>query len=251
MDKLQQIFNKQARYLKTLEPIYVKNGFLHKALFPYPINDRHAQEQFRLLAWRINEEVYEALEEWSKPEADVAKYQEEVSDVLHFLVEFAVCAGITTVEFATGGDAALVTTNDYLDESFRRVGYYPNKLEAQQAWGMFLASLAKLMMQFRQRPWRTDNRETDFTKVKHFLGVTWFAFCAACRATGIGPATLSRAYFRKGMINDQRRKDALGMPHKDLQDHDLAPAPISHEKSAPGAMPEAPTSVDYDNDCAP
>lgn len=233
-DRLQQIFTRQAEYLRTLKPIYQANGFSQKCYFPYAINSREAQEEFRLLAWRITEEVFEALQEWDKgAERDTDKYREEVSDVMHFLVELAICCGITTTEFATGENAALLSDEDYLELSFRRVQMYPNRMEAREAWGAFLTTLAHMMMEFRQRPWRTDDRPSDFERIKFHMGVTWFAFCAACVATGVQAPTLYSHYFAKSDINEERRN--ANMPRR----------------ADPTEIDEASTSVDYDNDCAP
>lgn len=205
-DRLQEIFDKQAWYLRTLAPIYRANGFEVKNYWPYHLDSREGQEQFRLLAWRVTEEVYEALDEWNKGiNTDPSKYREEVSDILHFLVELALCCGVTTVEFATGGDAALITHEDYLGASFNRVRLYRGRMEGHDAWGLFVARLAGLMMQFRQRPWRTDDRKTDFEAVKFHFGLTWLSFCTACDSTGIGAATLYSHYFAKNIINEERR----------------------------------------------
>jgi NTP pyrophosphatase (non-canonical NTP hydrolase) len=210
-DRLQEIFDKQADYLKSLEPIYRASGFPERTHWPMAINGRHAQEQFRLLAWRINEEVYEALKEWEKGvSCDPGEYREEVADVMHFLVELCLFCGITPVEFATGGEKELESEEDYLSISFKRVQFYPNRMEGREAWGMFLTALAELMMCFRQRPWRTDERLTDFGKLKFHFGVLWLGFCAACVATGIGASTLYSHYFAKSIINEERRD--LNMP---------------------------------------
>jgi NTP pyrophosphatase (non-canonical NTP hydrolase) len=205
-DRLQEIFDRKTDFVRSLEPIYRSNGFLEVLNWPFNINDRHAQEQFRLLAWRVNEEVYEALKEWEKgSECDPEEYREEVADVMHFLVELALFCGITTVEFATGGEKELESEEDYLSISFKRVQFYRNRMEGREAWGMFLTALAELMMCFRQRPWRTDERPTDFGKLQFHFGVLWLAFCAACIATGIGAATLYSHYHAKSVINEERR----------------------------------------------
>lgn len=204
-DRLQAIFDKKAEFLRSLAPIYDANHFEIMNQWPYAINGRHAQEQFRLLAWRITEEVYEALEEWDKgPGLDIAKYREEVADVLHFFVELAIICGITWTEVATGGDAGLLSDQDYLEISFDRVQYFPNRMTGREAWGMFLTTIAKLMMEFRQRPWRTDDRPSDFSKIKFGFGCAWLAFCAACVATEMQTLSLEKHYYAKGIINEER-----------------------------------------------
>lgn len=208
-DHLWEIFDAQEKLLRSLAPIYEHNEFHIKNTFPLNIDARHAQEEFRLLAWRISEEVYEALEEFDKGNNDA--YREEVADVLHFFAELAIICGVSSTEVATGGDANLLLPNggDYLATSFDRVNMYPVRITAQQSWGLFLTALAHLMMEFKQRPWRTDFRPSDKGRIKHFLGVAWFSFCTACIATGIDARMLHFHYFLKQQTNQKRKNDAL------------------------------------------
>ena len=212
-DQLWEIFDAQEKLLRSLAPIYEHNGFDIKNGFPFHLDQRHSQEEFRLLAWRISEEVYEALEEIDK--GDTELYREEVADVLHFFAELAIVCGVSSVEVATGGDANLLLPDggDYLAASFDRVNMYPLRLSAQQAWGLFLTSLAHLMMEFRNRPWRTDFRPSDPARIKHFLGVTWFSFVTACSVTGMNSRLLHHHYFLKQQTNQKRKEDALKGVH--------------------------------------
>lgn len=208
-DHLYEIFDAQEKLLRSLAPIYEHNEFFEKNKFPFNLDSRHAQEEFRLLAWRISEEVYEALEEYDK--GNVNEYREEVADVMHFFAELAIICGVSSTEVATGGDANMLLPDggDYLAASFDRANMYPMRLTAQQAWGLFLTAFAHLMMEFKQRPWRTDNRPSDPGRVKHFFGVAWFSFVTACICTGIDASILHHHYFLKQQTNQKRKEDAL------------------------------------------
>lgn len=208
-DPLYEIFDAQTKLLRSLRPIYEHNEFYFKNSFPFKLDGRHAQEEFRLLAWRISEEVYEALEEIDK--GDNESYREEVADVLHFFAELAIICGLSSTEIATGGDASLLLPGggDYLAASFERVRMYPLRLTAPQGWGLFLTSLAHLMMEFRNRPWRTDWRVSDPQRIKHYFGITWYAFVTACAVTGIDAHLLHHHYFLKQQINHERKEAAL------------------------------------------
>lgn len=208
MNHLDEIFIAQNRLMHSLKPIYEHNGFTKKDRFPFSLDSRDSQEEFRLLAWRITEEVHEAIQEFNIDEVD--KYREEVADVMHFFAELAIVCGFSSTQVATGGDASLLLEGaDYLELSFQRVQLYPLKLSMNEAWGMFLTVIAQLMMEFRQRPWRTDERPTDPDELLKKFTFAWFAFCTACACTGISARILYHHYFLKQKTNHDRRKAAL------------------------------------------
>jgi predicted house-cleaning noncanonical NTP pyrophosphatase (MazG superfamily) len=211
MDHLAEIFDAQEKLLRSLAPIYEHNEFELKNLFPFSLDARHAQEEFRLLAWRITEEVYEALQEYDRgPVRNEDKYREEVADVMHFFAELAIICGFSSTQVATGGEAGMLLNGaDYLVLSFERVQLYPLNLSTHQAWGMFLTTLAHLMMEFRQRPWRTDDRKTNTEELLKKFALCWFAFCTACACTGISPRILHFHYFEKQKTNHERKRKAL------------------------------------------
>lgn len=210
MDHLAEIFDAQEKLLRSLAPIYDYNGFYGKKNFPFNLDNRDCQEEFRLLAWRITEEVYEALQEYDRgSQRDEDKYREEVADVMHFFAELAIVCGFSSTQVATGGEVEMLLHDaDYLVLSFERVQLYPLNLSYQEAWGMFLTTLAQLMMEFRQRPWRTDNRPTDSKALLKKFALAWFSFCTACAATGVSPRILHFHYFNKQKVNEKRREDA-------------------------------------------
>lgn len=211
MDHLAEIFDAQEKLLRSLAPIYAHNGFMLKCAFPFDLDNRHSQEEFRLLAWRITEEVYEALQEYDRGiQRDEDKYREEVADVMHFFAELAIVCGFSSTQVATGGEAGMLLDGaDYLVLSFERVQLYPLDLNPREAWGMFLTTLAELMMEFRQRPWRTDERQTDPKRLLKMFAISWFGLCTAMACTGVSPRILHFHYFEKHKTNHERKRQAL------------------------------------------
>src|SRR5882762_11302998 len=106
MDKLAEIFERQAQYVRSLTPTYLANGFqAHAEPMPWPLDSRHAQEEFRLLAWRFIEEVGEAIETYEnnpRYKKGIQDYIEEVSDALHFFTELCIASGVTREVLLTG-----------------------------------------------------------------------------------------------------------------------------------------------------
>lgn len=215
--KLESIFKRQAEFVQSLRPIYLHNGFhRHASAMPWPINVREVQEEFRLLAWRTTEEVYEAIQVyrvsfdpdlgWHEPEGE-AKFREEVADALHFFVELCLAVGIASrgVIFYYEG-ICVPMEQDALDWVFRFVGARPDDPVVMR-WNLFVERLARAMMLLKQRPWRTDHRPTDDRRLNAAMASAFVSFIAACRRSGINAQALHDAYFNKGKVNDKRTAD--------------------------------------------
>lgn len=211
--KLEQIFRRQAEYVASLRSIYLRNGFCHHAeSMPWPLNDRDSQEEFRLLAWRCTEEVYEAIQVhrmmlFSNSLIDADNFREEVADALHFFVELCLATGVNSRDVIFYYEGFCVPEDsDALDHIFRFVG---NNSEdgVTERWNIFVERLAKTMMLLKQRPWRTDDRRTDERRFKGAMASAFISFVAACKRSGINAESLYSAYFVKGKINDQRTTD--------------------------------------------
>lgn len=212
--RLEEIFQKQASYLRTLAPIYEHNEFFsHARPMPWSLNSRVYQEEFRLLAWRCTEEVFEALEYLysnqeavldNRPEAK-AKFHEEIADAFHFFVELCLATGITSRDVIYYYEGMCIPLEqDALSHIFRFVGCRPEDTIPQR-WYMFIGRLARAMMSLKQRPWRTDDRPTDEKRFNRDMAAAFVSFIAACRRSGVNADALYNAYFAKNKINDERR----------------------------------------------
>lgn len=210
MNRLQEIFEKQTGYMRELAPIYFHNGFSAHSDFPFDINDREAQEQLRVLAWRITEETFEAINCWNRRNQDTTleDYREEAADVLHFFVEFCICSNISIGEICSGVENFVAGDDDYLGAIWNQIRSMPPQSAGIGGWQIFMAALARALMCLRQRPWRTDNRLTNREELVRFTSVTWYAYANACLTTGISANDIYNAYFNKQVINQKRREDA-------------------------------------------
>lgn len=102
-DMLATIFAGQVHLMREYDEIERRNG----AVVPGPelfgqLDAREIQIRLKDLAWRITEEISEATntlknKPWKQTfvATDVAHFQEEVADALHFFVEFLITAGFT------------------------------------------------------------------------------------------------------------------------------------------------------------
>lgn len=209
--KLEEIFNRQAEFVKSLAPIYLRNDFpAHADEMPWRLDSRPYQEEFRLLAWRCTEEVIEAIEEYAASSfGQIEKFHEEIADAFHFFVELCLATGVTPDEVL---DGLPMVAEDWtpgscrLSHSFRFCGTAPGD-GIDTRWYCFVHLLGKAMFRFRQRPWRTDDRKTDRAAFVSDLSAAYFSFITACKRSGLNADSLYAAYFAKSKINDQRTSE--------------------------------------------
>lgn len=100
-DMLQSIFDKQKSLMEKYHHIEKDNGLLQTEDCPVNMNDPKGQARLKDFAWRITEEIGEAMnclknKPWkqSHMETDVTHYQEELIDGLHFFVELLILSGM-------------------------------------------------------------------------------------------------------------------------------------------------------------
>jgi dimeric dUTPase (all-alpha-NTP-PPase superfamily) len=228
-DRLAEILQRQEEYLKSLAPIYLSHSreiSWHAVPFPWPIDGRVAQEGFRLLAWRCTEEVIEAIELHYNHADSVTEYtekfNEEIADAFHFLIELTLALGIGEQELISGieGVHKFNSTNDYLSSTFKFVGNGGGETIPQR-WGMFVFQLGLAMHELRQRPWRTDDRPTNRQRLVARMNAAFITFICACRRSDISADDLYRSYFAKNAINLQRRDANMPAQEPNANDQDL------------------------------
>ena len=213
MDKLTEIFQRQAAYVVSLRPTYLHNGFTqHSQDMPWDLNGRHSQEEFRLLAWRTTEEIVEAMQIWegNHDAFRTERFQEEVADALHFFIELCLATDVREDTLLMGIDGAVfMQDRDRLEEFFYIVSREALRIHLHESdpWYEFIRALAHAIMHFRQRPWRTDFRETDRRAWVMGLHLAFRSFVEACIQSDVTAEALHSAYFKKAKVNIQRIED--------------------------------------------
>lgn len=103
-DRLDLIFEAQKRLKQKYDKIEREKGLFVPEL-PIDINNCLTQEYLKSQAYRIVSELVEATEclknkAWKQTETfcDVDHFKEELSDALHFFIEFCIVVGISSEE---------------------------------------------------------------------------------------------------------------------------------------------------------
>ena len=101
-DMLDQIFRKHMDLMMKYHVIEKRNGCLITPYVPVDLHSHLGQHRLKDFAWRITEELGEAMnclknKPWkSTPmQTDVQHYKEEIADAFHFFVELCILSGIS------------------------------------------------------------------------------------------------------------------------------------------------------------
>ncbi len=104
-DMLSQIFRRQMDLMEKYHKIEASNGCLITPDVPVDLHSHLGQHRLKDFAWRITEELGEAMnclkcKPWKvTPMAtDVQHYKEEIADAFHFFVELCILSGISPQE---------------------------------------------------------------------------------------------------------------------------------------------------------
>lgn len=216
-DKLSAIFHRQRSLMEKYELIEEKNGLLQTKDIPTNLHDKMGQARLKDFAWRITEELAEAMEAALIHPELVDHMQEEVADALHFLTEFTILSGITSEElFSMIKDGKQTyKEKDILDHLFswaemdirnnvNLLNHHSSLDKIRIHTAKFTQSLGCTCNTLKNKPWKNTHMLTDINLFKHHLCAAWEEFIYLCLAYDIDCARLSDLYFKKNQVNQFR-----------------------------------------------
>jgi len=186
--KLKDIFERQEVLMHKYHDIESRNGFHIGDGFPLNLDNKHDQYRLKDFAWRIVEEVGEALEAFEKQ--DIVHYYEELIDGLHFLVELCILSGINH------DNLKLVESEEYL--------YRGHKLEIVLA--KFIRYLGTTMNHLKNKPWKNTHMITDSDSFKIELQEAWRWYNILMVKSGLKLDDIYLIYFKKSEVNKFRQR---------------------------------------------
>lgn len=170
--QLYDVFEHQRDLMERIAPKELENGYLAPTP-PLDLRLREHQQHFRLMAWFLTEEIVESIT------ADEESFSEEMSDVLHFMVELCILADVSPeAVLATYTQAPL--RPDVLDVLIQ-VGGAANLLKA--------------------KPWKSNPQPVDEDAFKRYVR-TGLAYLL--HVMRIHELDFHRIYFNKNEINKKR-----------------------------------------------
>jgi len=191
MDKLDQIFAQQFELTERFSVIEQMNGFPHLQAYG-ELESFKAQARLRDSAWRITEEIGEAREATEEHQV------EELIDVLHFLVEFAILIGcrVQDLQIASFGKTDALESLMY-DSSKRQLTLNLN-LDILQ----FI--LYKAIHELKNKPWKQSMRTTDLPTFHHYVRHLFAQMGRTFRDMDMTADDVHAAYFGKAKENQWR-----------------------------------------------
>lgn len=199
---LDNIFKHQQHLMEKYHHIEKDNGLLQCGQVPVSLNDRFGQARLKDFAWRITEELGEAMEALILTQHDKVHCLEELIDGLHFLTEFSLLAGVDTALVAPGCPPGA--------DQLRWVWAATRGTEPGDD---LAAHVAKVVMHLgrtcntlKNKPWKQTQQLTDVGIFHNCLYDTWEAYVMMLRGMGLPPEGIHELYMRKNAVNKFRQR---------------------------------------------
>jgi len=206
-DMLDQIFKRQLELMQKYHVIEESKGFLVPLSVPLNLHDAQGQYRLKDFAWRITEEIGEAMEALRNHPNIREHFDEEIADGLHFLTEFTILAGVTPWEVIGGYDIPndklrtlclrVVPDMTYIHRYYPKIAYYV---------AQFIEALATTCNTFKNKPWKQSQMITDVPYFKSKLRETWAALIRIAVCAEMTPEYLFELYFKKSEVNLFRQR---------------------------------------------
>lgn len=187
-NSLQEIFDAQTKLGNRFLIIEKENGLARGTDYIGEVNlhDFYNQQKIRGHAWRVTEECCELFRAYID---DKDKAPEELSDILHFLVEMSVLCGLKPHHLAEEDPMG------YLFNGFGDPG------EFFKCWNRFVVQLGMTINILNSRPWKTTLKPVNLVAFQIDLRMCWYRFAELAWSMEIGPVTLYSLYFDKHSKN--------------------------------------------------
>lgn len=202
-DKLEAIFNRQKELMGKYHDIEKRSGLLQTEDCPVNLDDKRGQARLKDFAWRITEEVGEALDALLGDD-DMEHFNEELVDGLHFLTELTILAGFEAKEVASLVVKSKRPTEDSLDVICKHVC----SKEYNLPWDVtiLIRNLGMLCNTLKNKPWKQSHMKTDKEAFKEKLGEVWGEYIHIL-VSSLGTAEeIADVYLKKSQVNKFRQR---------------------------------------------
>jgi len=174
------------------------NGVLLTGKIPVDLQSFRGQARLRDYAWRITEELGEAMHA-----QDPDYRREEIVDALHFLVELCIASGLEAREIVPGDRTP--DEGDNLSVLVDRIQMADvGILHFEYVVAVFIRELAMTINLLTNRPWKQKRRDVSPLIFRNELIKLVWRFGILCVVLGFTSDTLYQGYFNKAKTNQQR-----------------------------------------------
>jgi hypothetical protein len=201
---LEQIFFRQFELMVKYHDIESKSGIFKYQSEEIPVDIQTLAGQVRLkdFAWRVMEEVAEAIDGHSEEHQ-----QEEIADALHFLVELYILAGYGPEFFGRLEDIYNEVDRRQQEFTSKQWGNDEDELNIARCVKNFVWALGNTMNRLKNKPWKQSQMLTDIPEFEKWLKMSMIQYVEVAQAFHIYTAEmLYDLYFRKSDVNKFRQR---------------------------------------------
>lgn len=189
------IFDRQKELMAKYHDIENKSGLMQTEDCPVNLNDKKGQARLKDFAWRVTEELGEALD--ADFNDDEVHFKEELVDGLHFLTEMAILSGFDYDNLAPGHEDAY----GYFYEETAKNGFgLPTKVTH------FIRALGMTCNCLKNKPWKQSQMVTDVNNYRDMFTKAVYYYIAIISHVFNSYEELSDTYFKKSQVNKFRQR---------------------------------------------
>ena len=194
-ESLRAIFDRQKELMEKYHDIEFKSGLIQTEDCPVNLDDKRGQARIKDFAWRITEEVGEALDaiENESGESALLHFHEELVDGLHFLTEMTILTGYDLPEYTT--------LKDLIEEGSYRDCYTLNDLVSDHV--MYLGMMCNCL---KNKPWKQSMMKTNKENFYKHLKLVWSNYIAILTSQDLTEEEITDLYLRKSQVNQFRQR---------------------------------------------
>lgn len=194
-ESLRAIFDRQKELMEKYHDIEFKSGLMQTEDCPVNLDDKRGQARIKDFAWRITEEIGEALDaiENESGESALLHFHEELVDGLHFLTEMTILTGYDLPEYTT--------LKDLIEEGTNRDCYTLNDLVSDHV--MYLGMTCNCL---KNKPWKQTMMKTNKENFYKHLKLVWSNYIAILTSQDLREEEITDLYLRKSQVNQFRQR---------------------------------------------
>lgn len=192
-ESLRAIFDRQKELMEKYHDIEFKSGLMQTEDCPVNLDDKRGQARIKDFAWRITEEIGEALDaiENESGESALLHFHEELVDGLHFLTEMTILTGYDLPEYTT--------LKDLIEEGSYRDCYSLNDLVSDHV--CYLGMMCNCL---KNKPWKQSMMRTNKENFYKHLKLVWSNYIAILTSQDLTEEEITDLYLRKSQVNQFR-----------------------------------------------
>lgn len=205
-DRLKVIFDRQRELMAKYHDIESRSGLVQTEDCPVNLDDKKGQARIKDFAWRVTEEVGEALDAYE--DDDMTHFAEELVDGLHFLTELTILSGWDYDNVVPVIEVTNNKSNDSLDELVKEAERLSDKkgdIRVMVDVTLLVRELGMMCNCLKNKPWKQTNMVTDKNNYYNQLTNVWIVYTSLLLNI-LDAEGIVQTYLKKSQVNKFRQR---------------------------------------------